>query len=172
MGVYGNRSEFQALTAELSPDLYRYAFWLCRDPHVAEDLVQETWLRAWRSRSSLKESAKAKPWLLTILRRENARLYERQRPETVDVDQLHSLVSDTGVEDTVIDDMRRAIFELEDAYREPLVLQVLLGHSTAEIAALMNLSQAAVLTRLFRARKHLQSVMGVDSGAGRATGER
>ena len=51
--------------------------------------------------------------------------------------------------------MREAIFGLHDDYREPLVLQVLLGHSTDEIAGLMGISAAAVLTRLHRARKKL-----------------
>ena len=51
--------------------------------------------------------------------------------------------------------MRKAIFELEQDYREPLVLQVLLGLSTGEIAQAMEIKQGAVLTRLHRARKKL-----------------
>ena len=51
--------------------------------------------------------------------------------------------------------MRKAIFELEQGYREPLVLQVLLGLSTGEIAQAMEIKQGAVLTRLHRARKKL-----------------
>ena len=51
--------------------------------------------------------------------------------------------------------MREAIFELDDDYREPLVLQVLMGYSTNEIAAMMGLKQGAVLTRLHRARHKL-----------------
>ena len=55
--------------------------------------------------------------------------------------------------------MREAIFALEDDYREPLVLQVLMGHSTNEIAELMGLKQGAVLTRLHRARNKLKESM-------------
>lgn len=172
MGVYTTRSDFAALTGELSGDLYRYAFWLCRDPDIAEDLVQETLLRAWRARSSLKEQDKAKQWLLTILRRENARRFERQQPEMVDVDSAFTLTSPDGVGDTVLDDMRRAILELDEGYREPLVLQVLLGHTTSEIADIMDMSQGAVLTRLFRARKQLQSAMGTEGAPGRQIGEK
>ncbi len=172
MGVYTNRSQFSALAGELSGDLYRYAFWLCRDPDIAEDLVQETLLRAWRARSSLKEQDKAKQWLLTILRRENARRFDRQQPDLVDVDEAFALASPDGVGDTVLDDMRRAILDLDEGYREPLVLQVLLGHTTAEIAEIMDMSQGAVLTRLFRARKQLQGVMGADAGSLRQIGEK
>ena len=53
-------------------------------------------------------------------------------------------------------DLRRAILELEDDYREPLVLQVLMGLTTDEIASQLGLTQAAVLTRLFRARQKLR----------------
>ena len=53
-------------------------------------------------------------------------------------------------------DLRTAIFQLEDDYREPLVLQVLMGYSTNEIAEMMGLKQGAVLTRLHRARHKLK----------------
>ena len=76
-------SAFASLCESLRPDLFRFAFWLARDRNVAEDVVQEALLRAWRSRESLAEVTAAKPWLLTIIRREHARLYERKRHETV-----------------------------------------------------------------------------------------
>ena len=55
-----------------------------------------------------------------------------------------------------LSDLREAIFELDDDYREPLVLQVLMGYSTSEIALMMGLQQGAVLTRLHRARLKLR----------------
>ena len=59
-------------------------------------------------------------------------------------------------------ELRRAIFKLADDYREPLVLQVLMGYSTDEIAREMGLSTPAVLTRLFRARQQLRVLCGED----------
>ncbi len=156
-------SAFARLCDELRPDLYRFAFWLARDRQVAEDVVQEALLRAWRSRDSLTETGAAKPWLLTIVRREHARLYERKRLETVQVDELVGSESPelAVAEDQEVQDVRRAIFELEDDYREPLVLQVLMGYSTEEIARQLGLKQGAVLTRLFRARQKLRVRLGV-----------
>ena len=61
--------------------------------------------------------------------------------------------------DEDLNDMRTAIFALDDDYREPLVLQVLMGFSTNEIAEQMGLKQGAVLTRLHRARAKLKDVM-------------
>jgi RNA polymerase sigma-70 factor (ECF subfamily) len=62
-----------------------------------------------------------------------------------------------------ISDVRAAMLKLSDEYREPLVLQVLLGYSTAEIARELDLSGPAVLTRLCRARKQLRAACGEDT---------
>ncbi len=51
---------YEALVRAWHKDLYRYAYWLCKDPHIAEDLVQETCLRAWRSLDSLADDNAAK----------------------------------------------------------------------------------------------------------------
>ena len=152
------RSRFDRVVSVFHQDMFRYAAWLCRDVGIAEEVVQEALLRAWKSLDALRDDEAAKPWLLTIVRRENARYFERKRLETVDIDNLSpaqsALLAET--DDSDIDDLRQAIFQLDDDYREPLVLQVLMGHSTKEIAALMGLQQGAVLTRLHRARLKLK----------------
>ena len=152
------RRRFDRLVAVFHPDMYRYAAWLCRDRAIAEDVVQEALLRAWKSLDALREDGAAKQWLLTIVRRENARYFERKRLETVDVDNLTPSQEAQLAEapDEARDELREAIFELEDDYREPLVLQVLMGYSTNEIAEVMGLKQGAVLTRLHRARLKLK----------------
>ena len=159
-------SAFARLCEELRPDLYRFVLWRARDRNVAEDVVQETLLRAWRSRANLIGAGAAKAWLLTIARREHARLYERKRFETVPVDQLVGEESPelAAVEEQETLDLRRAIFALEDAYREPLVLQVLMGLTTEDIAMQLGLTQGAVLTRLFRARQKLRAALGLAAG--------
>ncbi|MGB5587352.1 MAG: sigma-70 family RNA polymerase sigma factor [Gammaproteobacteria bacterium] len=153
------RREFERLSQRLRPDLYRYAFWLGRDRQLAEDVVQEAMLRAWKAYGNLADPGSAKAWMISIVRREFARTFERKRLETVDIadyeEQLASVVDDPRVEE-----MRQAIFELEADYREPLALQVLMGHTTREIAGFMDLSEGAVLTRLHRARAKLRLAIG------------
>ena len=155
------RQKFDEFVAVYHQDMYRYAAWLSRDRAVAEDVVQESLLRAWKSLDALRDAAAAKHWLLTIVRRENARYFERRRLETVDVDNLtpsqEALLANQP--DHELDDVRAAIYRLEDDYREPLVLQVLMGYSTNEIAEQMDLKQGAVLTRLHRARAKLRDKM-------------
>ena len=157
----GRRQKFDNLVAVYYADMFRYAAWLSRDRSIAEDVVQEALVRAWKSLDSLRNEKAAKHWLLTIVRRENARYFERRRLETVDIDELTAAQAAELAEspNEALGDMRNAIFELEDDYREPLVLQVLMGYSTRQIAAMMGLTQAAVLTRLHRARHKLMEVM-------------
>ena len=159
------RARFQALCQSLRPDLLRFAFWLSRDRALAEDIVQESMLRAWKAQDSLLDEAAAKPWLLTIIRREYARTFERKRFATVDVDELIAKEEPmlAAAEEQDVSDVRAAIMKLPDEYREPLVLQVLMGYSTAEIARELHLSAAAVLTRLFRARRQLRAACGEDT---------
>src|SRR4051794_14968495 len=86
--VNSKQRQFDALVRSLSGDLFRYAFWLCGEEALANDLVQETFLRAWRALGDLRETNAAKAWLITILRREHARLYERKTPQFADVDEI------------------------------------------------------------------------------------
>jgi len=159
--VIERRQRFDQYVGVYHQDMYRYAAWLSRDKSIAEDVVQEALLRAWKSLDALREDTSAKQWLLTIVRRENARYFERKRLETVDIDNLTASQAALLAEqpNDELDEMRHAIYELEDDYREPLVLQVLMGYSTNEIAEQMGLKQGAVLTRLHRARAKLREQM-------------
>lgn len=149
-------SRFEALVRAYSSELYRFAYWLCRDRFTAEDLVQETYARAWNALSSLRDEHAAKHWLYTILRREHARLYERKHLPIADDEDLDSLVDErlgTGSEEL---EMREALYGLPPAYREPLLLQVLGGFSCEEIAEMLKTTTGAVMTRLSRARLALR----------------
>ncbi len=158
--IHGNTKQqrYESLVKNLYQDVYRYAIWLCKNQPLAEDLVQETFLRAWRSLDSLENDKAAKAWLFTILRRENARLYERYRPDLVDIED-HAL-ADSGDQEPDQKMERQmlhaAINRLDAEYREPLLLQVIGGFSGKEIAKILDLNNNTVMTRLFRARSKLK----------------
>ncbi|MDA8621896.1 sigma-70 family RNA polymerase sigma factor [Psychrosphaera sp.] len=156
---------YETLVRAYSKDLYRYAYWLCRDANVVDDIVQETFLRAWRSLDSLKDNNAAKSWLITILRRENARRFERKQFDLVDIDDYE--VSDsisTSTEQQMENHLlQRQIFKLSEEYREPLILQVIGGFSGEEIANILELNKNTVMTRLFRARNQLKEILDSNS---------
>lgn len=156
-----SRQRFDTLVRTYSTEIYRYAYWLCQDPTLAGDLVQETFLRAWRSIEQLRDVAAAKAWLITIVRREHARLYERKRLPIDPIEDLpiEDQISPEAAELSDAETIRAAMAKLPAKYREPLVLQVLMGMSCKEIADQLELSESAVMTQLFRARQKLQAML-------------
>jgi len=152
------KRRFDALARQYADDLFRFGVWLCGDHALANDLVQETFMRAWKALDSLKDSGAAKSWLITILRREYARTFERKVPPITDIDNVVvAEESELTPEDRTERDMlRKAMLELEEKYREPLILQTVMGLSIAEIAGQLELTESAVMTRVFRAREKLK----------------
>lgn len=155
------QTRYEALVKALHSDLYRYAYWLCHEKQVAEDLVQETFLRAWRALDSLKDEKAAKSWLITILRRENARRFERKRFDMSEYEEVS--IADNGAisnEQRIENQwLRDKIALLPEEYREPLVLQVIGGFNGEEIASILELNKNTVMTRLFRARNQLKDAL-------------
>lgn len=151
---------FNRLIGVHMADLYRFAYWICGNRAVADDLVQETLVRAWKSMDRLNDPKAAKGWLLTILRRENARRFERKRPQesAVAVEDLAAGRQDydTSTEAFVL---RQALERLPVEYREPLLLQVIYGYSQKEIAQHLGISVAGAGTRLFRAREKMRALL-------------
>ncbi len=152
------QKRYEALVKTYHSELYRFACWLCRDPSVAEDVLQETFLRAWRSLDSLLDQKAAKSWLITILRRENARRFERKQFDYSDVEQdtLMDTTTDSLEQNMEQTNLQRQIMKLPDEYREPLLLQIVMGCSGEEISEILELNKNTVMTRLFRARNQLK----------------
>ena len=159
---------FERLAREYGTDLYRYAMWICGNDALAKDLVQETFLRAWKALDSLRSEKAAKSWLITILRREYARTFERKVPkftdiETVSIPENYELEPDERLERRLL---RKGMAELPARYREPLLLQVVMGHSCDEISRQLGISKSAVMTQLFRARELLKTKLQEDGLTG------
>jgi RNA polymerase sigma-70 factor, ECF subfamily len=162
MGMELKEARFETLVRAYAPDLYRFARWLGNGREQAEDLVQETCMRAWRALDSLQDPKAAKSWMLTILRREHARQYEGLRVDLdpmgeLELERLADMDAGFGRTETFV--LRRALVRLPLIYREPLLLQVLGGYSSEEIARLLGIKPGAVTTRLFRARKVLRKYL-------------
>lgn len=161
----------RAFEREALPHLdtvYRVALRLSGDPAQAEDLVQDTMLKAFRSWHQYQEGTNARAWLLTILRHTFINAYRRRkhRAVTVDVNEAEQFtvfhdVQDTDPEGTFFDQIvdeqvLRAIDDLPDDFREVVVLSDVEGLSYAEIARVTGAPVGTVKSRLFRGRQLLQ----------------
>jgi RNA polymerase sigma-70 factor, ECF subfamily len=146
------QSKFESLVRACSTELYRYAYWLCRDRYTAEDVVQEAFARAWKAWDELRDDAAARSWLYTIVRNEHTRLF-RRKPLDIDHDQVLEELGDESRGDPARNmEFKDALRTLPPSYREPLLLQWIGGYSCQEIATIMDLTEGAVMTRLTRAR--------------------
>lgn len=153
--------QYEALVAQYHTDLYRYGYWLTKDKQVTEDIVQETFLRAWKSIEQLQDIKAAKGWLITILRRENARRFERKQLSLVDIDDYSVADDNEAQQQSSIEneELHLAIDMLANDYKEPLIMQSMFGYSGEEIAKQLNLNKNTVMTRLFRAKKQLAQIL-------------
>lgn len=140
---------------------YNLARWLVRDPVLAQDVVQEAMLRAWRYQGGLR--GEAKPWLLQIVRNvAYAMLAEQRRaPEPVDPASLADLPETAGGPDELLqrkqglDRLHQAVAALPPELRECLVLREFEELSYKEIAAVTGVPIGTVMSRLWRARRIL-----------------
>jgi RNA polymerase sigma-70 factor (ECF subfamily) len=152
--------------------LYNLARWLARDPAEAEDLVQETYLRAIRAAHQFKPGTNLRAWLFQILRNTFFTLYKRRRrePEVMDPEVLDGMSiwdGPTGVEDRLAGprdgtaglDLTAALNRLPEAYRFVVLLADLEDFSMGEIARIMDCPVGTVKSRLFRARAILKELL-------------
>jgi len=149
--------------------LYRVALRLTGNAADAEDLVQETMLRAFRSWDRYTPGTNAKGWLLTILRHLFINEYRRKsrHPETVDVDTIEpfALFQEVQEEDPqgaffdkiVDDEVLRAVDQLPEAFREAVTLSDVEGLSYEEVAKVLEVPVGTVKSRLYRGRRLLQA---------------
>jgi len=150
------------MVTDHGPALYRCAYRMVGDQHEAEDLVQEAYRSAWRSRKNYEEGHSERAWLMAILRR---RIIDRWRRKPVP-----GVLSEEGVIEIAVppddleadgftDEMQRALQCLSPELRECL-LHVVVGELThQETADLLGIPLGTVLSRVSRARKRLRKVL-------------
>jgi RNA polymerase sigma-70 factor (ECF subfamily) len=159
-------THFDRVVRAYSPELFRYAAWLCRDRHRAEDILQEAFTRAWKSWSQVESEAARRSWLYTIVRNEFLRDTGRIKARRED---SHDAQEDAPIDIADDIDFAKAVeiadllAKLPEKYLEPLFLQSAMGMSCDEIAAIMNLTVGATMTRMTRARMALRDLMQDES---------
>ena len=160
---------------EYMPSLYTAALRMTRNPADAEDLVQETYLKAYRAFNSFTEGTNLKAWLYRILTNTYINTYraKKRRPEESDVDDLENFYlyrrlgglegaqAGRSAEDEVLDrftesEVKEAIESLPEQFRMAVLLGDVEGFSYKEIAEILDVPIGTVMSRLHRGRRALQ----------------
>ena len=161
---------------EYAPQLYAAAMRMARNPADAEDLVQETFLKAYRAYASFEAGTNLKAWLYRILTNTYINKYrkDKRRPaesELGDVEDLYlyrrigseqTADSARSAEDRVLDglvesDIKEAVEALPENFRVTVLLADLEGFAYKEIAEILDIPIGTVMSRLHRGRKALQA---------------
>jgi RNA polymerase sigma-70 factor (ECF subfamily) len=168
----GDRAEFARMVDAFSAPIYRLALKISGDPQDAEDVLQETFIKAYRHLSSFEGRSSLITWLYRIASNEAFMLLRRRKPDAISVDE--GIETDDGEQEPIqITDWcclpeeeflsaesRRhldgAIDRLSPALRVVFLLRDINGLSVRETADALSISESAVKTRLLRARLQLR----------------
>ncbi|HLG67784.1 MAG TPA: sigma-70 family RNA polymerase sigma factor [Acidimicrobiales bacterium] len=173
-----DQAQFAELAMEYMPALYSAALRMTRNVADAEDLVQETYLKAYRSFGTFTEGTNLKAWLYRILTNTYINIYRaaRRRPEVTDVEDVEDLylyrrlaednggalsrsAEDEALERFTDEDVKAALESLPDAFRIAVLLADVEGFSYREIAEITDVPIGTVMSRIHRGRRALQKAL-------------
>ncbi len=169
------QERFAEQAMEHMPSLYSAALRMTRNPSDAEDLVQETYLKAYRGFGGFEQGTNLKAWLYRILTNTYINQYraKKRRPEQSDLDNVEDLYLyrrlggletariGRSAEDELMDwfteaDVKEAVEELPEQFRIAVLLADVEGFSYKEIAEILDIPIGTVMSRLHRGRKALE----------------
>ena len=150
----GDLAAFEELVRECQADVYRFALYLTRDRAMAEDVTQETFLRAFRFIRGFRGGSRFSSWLLRIARNCSMDALRRPRPEAPLDERLEPLgrpVADAAART----ELQAALAAISPEHRESFLLTEVLGLSYQEVADVLGIRVGTVKSRMFRARQAL-----------------
>jgi RNA polymerase sigma-70 factor (ECF subfamily) len=181
-----DQAKFADLAMEHMGSLYTAALRMTRNPADAEDLVQETYLKAYRAFNTFQEGTNLKAWLYKILTNTfiNAYRSKKRRPEQTELDEVEDLylyrrlggleaaAAGRSAEEVVLEhftegDIKAALEALPEQFRMAVLLADVEGFSYKEIAEILDVPIGTVMSRLHRGRKALQKALfdfGIERG--------
>ena len=173
-----DQADFAEQAMPLMDSLYSAALRMTRKPADAEDLVQETYLKAYRGFGGFQEGTNLKAWLYRILTNTYINSYrsKQRRPDETDLDDVEDLYlyrrlggleaarASRSAEDELMDlfsesEVKEAIEELPEGFRMAVLLADVEGFSYKEIAEIMDIPIGTVMSRLHRGRKALEKAL-------------
>nr|WP_280956799.1 sigma-70 family RNA polymerase sigma factor [Acidimicrobium ferrooxidans] len=177
-GDVADQARFEELALPYADNLYSAAMRMTHNAADAEDLVQETFLKAYRAFGTFEEGTNLKAWLYRILTNTyiNAYRARRRRPDETDLDEVEQLylyrrlggleaaLAGRSAEEEVLDtftdaDVKAALEALPEQFRLAVILADVEGFSYREIADIMDVPLGTVMSRLHRGRRALQRAL-------------
>ncbi len=160
-----DRAVIQALIAEHSPAMFRVAKSVVRDNALAEDVVQESLLKAWQAVGSFRGESSMRSWLLRITQNTAISMLRKRREDFRDPVHMPEVIDLVGQTDrqaagrAMVTDLWAALGDLDQVSRTIVVLRELEGLSYEEISDVLDLPLPTIKTRLFRSRRTLATVL-------------
>jgi len=140
--------------------MYRVAFRLTSNSTLANELVQETYLSAWKSLGSLKDRNKMRGWMFAILRNQYTKLIRKESKAAKSTELIENVPAEPQSENNQnVDFVQSAIETLEDKHRLPLLLVSMEGLSVDEASKILDVPRGTVLSRLSRGREKLKTAL-------------
>jgi RNA polymerase sigma-70 factor, ECF subfamily len=177
-----NHKEFEQLAVPQRTHLYNYAVYITKNSEDARDLMQETYLKAYRFWSYFEKGSNVKAWLFRIMKNSYINLYRKEvrEPKKIEFQEYHHPSHATQelsfdqrncfsrpYEELFGDEIARSIGSLADTFRNVVLMSDIEGLSYEEIAKIIDCPIGTVRSRLFRGRKLLQKKLftyAVDNG--------
>jgi RNA polymerase sigma-70 factor (ECF subfamily) len=172
------QEQFTADAMQYAPQLFSTALRMTRNRSDAEDLVQETYIKGWRSFHTFQEGTNLRAWLFRIMTNTYINKYNAQKRKSAEVElddveelflykrlgsidqsQLSSSAEDQMLELFTDDEVKNALEELPDDFRIPVLLSDVDGFSYKEISEMLEIPIGTVMSRLHRGRKAMQKML-------------
>jgi RNA polymerase sigma-70 factor (ECF subfamily) len=170
----GDRAEFAQLVSRYSGQIYRLALKMLKDQQDAEDILQETFIKAYKALPEFEGRSKLSTWLYRIATNEALMFLRRKKLDTISVEQPAEndeeqaplqivdwccLPEGEFMSNEALAHLQDSIDELPESLRVVFLLRDIEGLSTREVANVLDLSETAVKTRLSRARLRLREIL-------------
>lgn len=145
---------------ELCADsLYRVAYRLTGNPTLANELVQETYLNAWKNLNSLSDPQKMRSWMFSILRNQYTKLIRKESRAASTSEQALEAPARPEPDTAISETIQSAIAQLDPKHRMPVLLVSMEGLSVDEAATVLEIPRGTVLSRLHRGRQKLKELL-------------
>lgn len=156
------QQRFEECVDRCADSLYRVAFRLTGNQTLASELVQETYLSAWKSIDSLKDPERMRAWMFSILRNQYTKLLRKEKRSVQTLEHLNDVSKPKTIKNDVTDRVQAAVATLDDKHKLPVLLVSLEGMTVDEAAKVMDVPRGTVLSRLHRGRQKLKEILSRD----------